>query len=148
MNRSATIIKPVAAIICDEIRQESSRKDILIGIYPADIVLNRSPMKLRLSVYLLVEITDSGETEFEVRFQGPDGPSENTIKGTLEGIHKTIPKHRIGLSLHNLIINMSKEGVLKTLFRKPGERWKTVSVLPVTLAPDVVISSNEPEQPA
>ena len=141
-------VKPIAAIVCDDIRHEKSNKEILIGVYSNELIIHKKPARLRLSVFVLVDVLEIGETEFEIRLDGPDGPSENAIRGVLEGAHNTSPRHRIGLPFKSFVITLASEGDLLVRFREPGKRWRTIAVLPVLIAKDAISVSTETQQPS
>ena len=141
-------VKPIAAIVCDDIRQEKSNKDILIGVYSNELIIHKKPARLRLSVFVLVDVLEIGETEFEIRLDGPDGPSENSIKGVFEGAQSTSSRHRIGLPFKSFVIVLASDGDLLVRFREPGKRWRTIAVLPVRIAEDAITVSTETQQPS
>ena len=142
------VVKPIAAIVCDDIRQEKTNKEILIGVYSNELIIHKTPARLRLSVFVLVDVLEIGETAFEIRLDGPDGPSEHTIRGGLEGAQSTPPRHRIGLPFKSFFITLASEGDLLVKFREPGKRWRTIAVLPVLIAKDTISVSTETQQPS
>lgn len=57
-----------AVLICDDVRRDTNNKDIIIGVYSADIVISSVPAWLTLSFYLEYLPTETGEQECEIRF--------------------------------------------------------------------------------
>jgi hypothetical protein len=58
---AAARIRPLAFILCDDIRREISGKDIYIGVYTADIVVPQLPFDLPIALALLFEPLQIGK---------------------------------------------------------------------------------------
>ena len=58
-------LSPPIAIACDDIRQESSGKFILIGVYSGDLIVPSFPYTLTLSYLVLVKGSHVGDVKFQ-----------------------------------------------------------------------------------
>jgi hypothetical protein len=66
-------IKLGSLIICDEMRSETSGKDILIGVYRGIIVVPSVPMMMRQLAFRLPVFADQSiDGEFSLEVRGPD----------------------------------------------------------------------------
>lgn len=73
-----------SVIVCDDIRTESSGKDILIGVYNGAIVFPRLPAALRqLIVRLEYELIGAREHTFKLAVADDDGSSMFEAAGEL-----------------------------------------------------------------
>lgn len=57
-----------AVLICDDVRRDTNNKDIIIGVYSADIVISSVPNWLSISLYLEYMPSEMGEQEMTIRF--------------------------------------------------------------------------------
>jgi hypothetical protein len=57
-----------AVLVCDDIRRDTSNKDIIIGVYSADIVMSSVPHWMTIAFYLEYLPSETGEQLVELRF--------------------------------------------------------------------------------
>ena len=56
-----------AVIICEDVRQESNGKEILIGVYSGGVVAQNFPAHIALTVYLQFISRDKGKVQLDIR---------------------------------------------------------------------------------
>lgn len=72
-----------AVLVCDDVRRDTNNKDILIGVYSADIIVSAVPNWLTLAFYLEYLPTEIGDQELELRF----GLTASGLAGAHAKIH-------------------------------------------------------------
>ena len=70
-------------ILCDDVRQEVSGKETLVGVYSSTIVVAAIPASLK-SLFFRISVTISDATMNQVRFSvtGPDGNKVSELSGS------------------------------------------------------------------
>lgn len=66
-------VTPVSVIVCDDIRQEISGKQILIGVYSEDIIVQSLPTTLTLCFWIQVLRKNSYGGNAKIRVTDPSG---------------------------------------------------------------------------
>ncbi len=127
-------IRVNAALVCDDIRQETSGKIIVIGIYVGDIILFKFPSKLSLS-FLLLGTADSLEVSLEVKIEVPSSEKEKTKTYTqvIDNTRSKDDKEFI-IALVGAPITIGGTGNMSIKIRPKGSKnWKEVSSKPINL---------------
>ena len=120
------------AIICDQVRKEDTGKHLLLGVYPADVLVPDFPTPISLVLWMQLYMDRNGKFEFEFRIQ-KDKESVSHTKGTL------IVKdhlHPATITLPPAIIEIDGECTLSFQIREKNKRWKTAKELPVKKRPN------------
>lgn len=123
MNAAHRSIKVLSAVLCDEVRREQSGKDILIGVYGGEIILNNIPGPISVSLWLSLEIPHKGDFVAEIRVVNAENKELARLKAEF-GIsgqysHSSFYTPRMRLDIE-------KPTSLKFQCRLDAERWKTV----------------------
>lgn len=127
-------MKPLAAIVCDDVREEWNKKEMLIGVYGNDMLINKLPTSLRLAVHVLVEMEGEGMVPFEVEMEAPDHSNKTKVGGAIEILAPTKMHQQVGLSLPGFVIKISEGGELIIRMRQHEGEWETIKSLPVKVA--------------
>ncbi len=123
MNTSEPTVKPLSAVICDEVRREKDGKDIIIGAYGGDLLIDSFPLGLALSLWISLETSGTGVTAFDIRVVNSDKKvlaglsGEAMVEGFYERSSMFTPKFRF---------QVDKSTELRFQLRMGGGRWKTV----------------------
>lgn len=104
-------------LICDDIRQETSGKLILIGYYPTDIVVEQFPAQLTLSLMLRIEDPPKGEHTFDMAMNPPEG-APSGVRGSFVGIPPQ-PGVLIGVGVPAVLLKAGDLVVTLTLDDQP-----------------------------
>lgn len=109
-----------SCIVCDDVRREISGKDILIGVYTADIVLSSYPATIPLSFWIEFEPVEEGELNVEFKV---DSPSENPpVEGLISITVKVV--RTTGITVSHIPVSVEEDGHLIFSVRTKGGEWK------------------------
>jgi hypothetical protein len=132
-------IKPVTALIADDVRREASGKDILIGVYTSQIAVGRvgPDVGIVVAVSMIFESPETGEIPVGLRIVGPDGELRFAITAGVNITAATVPNQTNALSIAGIAILLATTGNIEVKVRQyeDGE-WETIRVLPVLVNPD------------
>jgi hypothetical protein len=134
-------IRPIIAIVCDEVRQEHNGKPFLIGIYANNIILkgvlppeNERNAISNLTVHLWIpfESDEIGEVFFRIRLIGPSPKQKMGIKMRAV-VPEIAPRTKITpLAIGPFPLPLWESGDLKVQFRHEDEEdWQTLRIIPV-----------------
>ncbi len=123
MNTSQPTLKPLSAVVCDEIRREKDGKDIIIGAYGGDILVDIFPIVLALSLWISLETSGVGDTKADIRIANSEKKVLAEIKGivTVEECYQ-----RSSLFSPKVRFQVDKSTELRFQLRIGEGRWKTV----------------------
>jgi hypothetical protein len=129
-------IRPIHAVFCDDIRREVNGKEILIGIYPADLLLPRFPAPVVLAIWVPFERVGNAQGKIPIEFRMLDATDNNrpigygSIEITLSGTTDTG-----SLSLPALAAMLNHPGKLIFQMKQYDEPWQVVASLKVDIRP-------------
>lgn len=118
-------------IVCDDIRVEKSNKLILIGVFPADILVKELPAAVSLAIYIDGNISRSGDNTAKFRFSGPGDDSAELAVGFKQVENQT----KFSLRTPRFEMLIEQEGVFKIELENNG-KWATIAEKLVILEPD------------
>lgn len=124
-------MRVVTAVLCEGIRVEESKKYILIGVYPENILAKAFPTQLSLSLWVQMYIDRNGEILFDFRVLYNKKQIMKGEAGAEVGNYKEI----ITLPITPIRINAEAEGTLSFQFREKGQRWKTIKTVEIIKKP-------------
>jgi hypothetical protein len=110
-------------IVCDDIRQERSGKDILIGVYVTAIVVPKFPWRGILSLYLLTTWEGEGNVKIEIRIMNPDGEPAGSITGNAQAVHQG---RRSAFIFRGVVCSAIKEGPYDFQWRMNDGDWNSI----------------------
>jgi hypothetical protein len=117
------VVDPVYLIVCDDIREEKSNKDILVGVYTGDILVPAFPAIIALAAWMKVEASQLGAVagfEFQV------------VRAKTSEVLFRVPPTNINISartdfvvrIPGMQIVLSGEDTLKFQIKQAGSEWK------------------------
>lgn len=115
------------AVLCEDVRKEDNGKQILIGVFPGDLLIPDFPAPIQLAVYIEL-IAPAGVNEMEIRMSGPQ-------KGTAI-LRAKIDHEKEGpaaIATQRIGIVMEKEGIFRIDARVPDGRWSNLITKKVSL---------------
>lgn len=104
-------------IFCDDIRREINGKDILIGVYGADLIPSSIPADFPLAIWLKFTELAPGEYKFRVRLIAPEN-SESRVEGEISIIAADKPTI---IAFSGIPIHAERYGDLVVLISINGE---------------------------
>lgn len=165
MKNNKARIKPIIAVLCDEIRLEANNKPFIIGIYTGVLSVDLPPeakpglnkvsskkvdlntpvgipKRLYLAMWVPFEVLDPEATiNIDVEFQitGPDPDSKLNIKANLEDTGAAHDPYEMqAFSFSGLPMKMTQSGELNIFFRHTGdEHWEKLRTMKVEVNPYV-----------
>ena len=108
-------------LLCEDVRMEASKKLILIGVFPADIVVAETPARVALAIYMDGQIKTPGEREFFIRYSGP-GKGKVVIVAQFT---TTKENERVTMVIPRADITFECAGIFKVEVSADEKRWKT-----------------------
>lgn len=116
---------PETCLICDDVRREITNKDILIGVYAAEINTPALPAQINLSFWLLITPKKLGPLSLELKIDLPGAPQPAQIKIDTMVIEPIRP---FSLFTPQASYRLLKEGDLKVSVRQFGkEQWRLIA---------------------
>lgn len=127
------VLTPIAAIICDDIREEKNGKLIIIGVYQDNIRIGvGNDHKIPFKAWILFSFSEPGNAEIEIEVLGPGEGAifkmkvEATMEGEGDNSSITVP-----------IPIMPENGDLEIYFRnKSDEERVLIKSIPVEVVDD------------
>ncbi|MCL4679187.1 MAG: hypothetical protein KJ017_11420 [Alphaproteobacteria bacterium] len=156
-------IRPIMAVVCDDIRQESNNKQIIVGTYGGGIILQLPkesgvsldqesddlnkpvsiPKPLFLSLWVPFEVSSAGLVLAEFKLLGPDPKAEISIRAQVEYSEAPKSYEMPAFSFTGLPLKAKESGELKIVFKHEDEdEWIILRTIPVT-----VLNSELPKEP-
>lgn len=145
-------VRVLAALLSDDSRIENTGKEILIGIYTGDMLLDNFPTTLALRVMLIYEASGFGEVPLSIQLR-VDAAEPMEISGFLQ-IKANLPQHyTYSLTSPPLLVTFAKSGELNIRVRSHQDEWQTIKIVRVRSRADQgetafsTVSSSEPAPP-
>ena len=113
-----------ASIICDDVRVEDNRKQILIGVYGGDFILNKIPATLTFCFWIELVARERGNHPLEFSIQVPG--TEERVEA---GASINDPSEPTILIFRTTLL-IQKTGEFKLSMREGKAKWRTLSVRP------------------
>ncbi len=118
----------VCALVCDDVRNELSGKEILIGVFADNVYVGVLPANMVVSLYLRVRFaqTDPSVIKFRVLAPGgiqvtPEAPIAFSAPADLETI--------ASLVIRGIMFQPQAEGRYEFQWQPPEQDWGTVTSL-------------------
>lgn len=115
------------ALLCEDVRKEDNGKQILIGVFPGDLLIPDFPAQVQLAFYIEL-IAPAGVTELEIRMSGPQ-------KG--RAILRAKIDHEMegpaAVATPKISVLMEKEGIFRIDARVPDGHWSNLITKKVSL---------------
>jgi hypothetical protein len=105
-------------IICDDVRHENNGKQILIGVYGSNIVVQSIPFMLNLSIWLEYNAPKRGEDHVHIRFLFESKP----VSGVEIRINVLDPG-LMTIATPQLPVHGASEGWLSVELSSDGKKW-------------------------
>ncbi len=137
-------IRPILAILCDDIREEKNGKEIVIGIYKGNITIN-SPSEeelksgtvpvLNLSLWVPFEAKETGNAKIDFKIVNPE--KEEILINANVNVPKILsPNELSAFKFVGLPIALKHEGNIEVCFRNNEEEdWEILRSIPVKINP-------------
>jgi hypothetical protein len=121
--------KVLAALVCDDVRREDNGKEIIIGLYSADIRLPGFPANMRLVFWMQVLVETTEQAKFQFRVMGPNEAQLVTADVVLES---SPPAGTVGSIPLVVPIQIQSVGILRLELRDgPESEWEEVKRISV-----------------
>lgn len=136
-------IRPIIAIVCDEVRMENNGKPFLVGIYLGGINVSGPKVEetdevynLPIHLWIPFEATEPGIANFEVKLIMPNPKHQMRAIGKVV-VEKIVQATEIvPLTLGPFPLKLWENGNLEILFKHDDEEeFQTLRTIPVTYTP-------------
>lgn len=125
MKKTEATIEPRYAIVCDDIRREDNGKQIMIGVYTGDILVNTFPSNINLSFWIHLAVIEAGSAEIEVRVVlEPDDLEVFKMSSKLESDK---PDPFTVLAFGGIGMTFKQEGHLSLQMRQLENDWQEIN---------------------
>jgi hypothetical protein len=133
-------IKPITALVCDDVRHENNGKPILIGLYTGDMTIT-APMPTQeeietccnINVYLWIpfEVEETGEAKIEIKLTGPN-QKEMGLKMGIHVRELSSKNNPSPLTVGPFPLKLWQNGNLKIEMKNSSDKeWETIRIIPV-----------------
>ena len=122
-------VKILNVVICDDIRRETTGKDIIIGAFGGSIQTPLLPAQLALSAWVQLSATGKGNLNFKVRWLSPQDVPLATVESKMQIERASVS----AISFPQLPIQVQSNGKLKLQIQQGDEGWETISEIDVEL---------------
>ena len=114
------------ALICEDVRAERSGKLGLLGVYGADIIVDRLPAALMLSFVLVADVKSVIRSEVDIRLRLDD-------RILFEGKGRIEPRTsgRNLLPIGKQLLRIEKAGILRLDVKQMGTDWQVLVTTPL-----------------
>lgn len=134
------VIRPVTAILCDEIRRENNDKRLFIGVYNRQIALKKFSGDdigfIPLAMYVPIEVKNLGESRLDFQIRGPTTDQVMNLEGNII-MKEPIPGGYTSVELNGIPIEIKGGGMLEVFYSvDSGKEWHSIYQLPVTVTED------------
>ena len=130
-------IQFVTALICDDVRKETTGKDILIGVYSSNIAVASIPSELNIVFYIMAHTIESGSIEVKFRMIGPN--TARLFETPVMGIE--ITNLDSGSIIFGTTVQFQAEGKYVIQGSKDdGKTWTDIREIPVNLSSNIQAS--------
>jgi hypothetical protein len=137
-------IKALFGLFCDDIRLEASGKQILIGVYPGDIVLQSFPATIAISSWVAFTREGNIGEQLSVEFRIINTSGQALGYGSLV-LTFTRPGDEGAIALPPLPISLTTPDTLSLQLRQHDGDWQTVRSIGVVRP---ISDATPPVQPA
>jgi len=120
-----------AVIICDNVRQEINGKQILIGVYASDIIVNSKNSILPLSIWVEYTPDKAGDDSVHFRILYNARP----VAGVQVNMHVKEAGKINGIATPAMPIQIHEPGQLAIEVSADGKQWMEVKTKAVRIAP-------------
>jgi hypothetical protein len=115
-------------VLCDDVRSETTGKEILIGVYPVGITIPSMPWFVIISVWLRGAWSGEGEAQILVRIKNPKGIEV----GRVSGLGKSVWRGFISsITLPGLAFQADMDGNYEVEVQIDGGEWKHILQFPI-----------------
>lgn len=112
-----------AVVACDDVRKESSGKDILIGVYPAGVTMFPVPGQIRLAFWIRLTGARDGDLSVELKAEPPGSKASFSAKTEIKALPAGSP---IALILPAIGYPIQEEGEFKVYCKNSDEGWEEI----------------------
>ena len=126
------------SILCEDVREEISKKHTLVGVYAGDILISAIPGSMSLALYIEASVAKIGKFDLNLKLSGP-GEHEATLKARIDVAQPgtaVIATPRIDLLV-------DQEGVFRLDLGTEGSDWVNVISKKIILNPSIATSAQQ-----
>jgi hypothetical protein len=118
-----TEIRPLAVIICDDVRREMSYKDILIGVYSGDILIYQLPAYINIAIWMEMPPHRKGEFKIDMKVEyREEPPVQFVLSAVVNG-----DSEPFSIYTPPIPIRIVKPGQIKISARHSAQdKWKVI----------------------
>lgn len=127
-------LRPVTAVICDDVRIEDNGKEILIGCYTGDISVPEPYTQLQLALSLVFQVLEPGQTRITLEVRGPGAGQKVGFTASFDTVEKTRANEVTFLSAGGLPVQIKESGSLEIAIKEDDSDWQTIRSIRVNIA--------------
>jgi hypothetical protein len=118
----------VAALVCDDVRNELSGKEILIGVFADNVYVGLLPANLVASLYLRVRFARAATSNIKFRVLAPGG-IQVTPEAPIALSAPTDLETIVSIVIRGIVFQAQAEGRYEFQWQPPEQDWETVTSL-------------------
>ena len=117
-------VKLLQALICDDVRREFNGKEIIIGVYQDEIILEALPATIELSLWMRLKMPDDKDHPAEFRAVDPQGTE--VVRTPPLPLHAQRPQDQLSVVLPPAPLLLKAPGRLSFQWRLVGGEWAEI----------------------
>ena len=130
MTRARPDFRLVSALLCEDARKDIAGKDILIGVYSGNILVERLPGKMPITAWFNLDV--HGPCIFAIEVRVLDPTERETIRGKMK-LNVKAEKDSVSTSLPIFLMDIEKEGFIRVQIRRENGKWRNVIKKKITV---------------
>jgi hypothetical protein len=143
--KSATFpFKISSAVVCEDIRQEISKKFLLIGVFGGEANVGVLPGVIQLALF--VELIPKSTGAFDVQFRIMDDQDRLPVEGNVQ--FSVADGSSFGAAIGPFPVAVHSPGTIRFQWRTADVEWDTVRTIKLNLNPAAVAASLNPSPTA
>lgn len=138
--------KPLNVIFCDDVRREVTGKDILIGVYSADIVLPTVPVLFGVSLWIQFLTGGDGVVSAKLRITDPAGNTagETAVEFPVGGAAGNPGGTSGAMALAPLAVSVVQAGAISVYWSAGGNDFTLIGQKRVKIGPVATVTAPPP----
>lgn len=121
-------------IICENVRQEKNDKYIIIGVFPADVLVSSFPARLQFAAYIEIDPERLGRLQMFLRvYLGDSSPELKPAEVRIE--MEIIKRETLGVATPSIGFQLNSANILRIDASSDGNKWISIASRNINLNP-------------
>ncbi len=139
-------VTAIVALVCDDVRNESSGKEILIGVFADNVYVGVLPANLIVSLYIRLRLADNQSGNIKFRVMSPGGTQvtpEVPFALPPPADHRDIAI--ASMAIRGIGFQAQAEGRYEFQWQPPEQEWEAITSLFIKKGQVPVSTGGQPQ---